>query len=225
MIKNNELIKAENNGVASVHTWSTVFPQLEEFTKKLHEAPPKAEIQQNDGRDYLPISYEQTKLDEIYAGLWNWTLLREQVVANEIIATGLLEVFHPVAGVWIKRTGTAAVMIQIKAGSELNLQNKIKNTLVKDFPHLEAECLKSACKKLGPMFGRDLNRKFTDTYQPIYGDEVEANVELEAITDQLKGAKNIDELLHIWNERPDLHANAAFKKKFTFYRQSLNLKK
>jgi hypothetical protein len=35
---------------------------------------------------------------------------------------------------------------------------KIKNTLVKDFPHLKAECIKNAAKSLGKYFGRDLNR-------------------------------------------------------------------
>jgi hypothetical protein len=34
--------------------------------------------------------------------------------------------------------------------------------LVKDFPHLKAECLKNAAKSLGPLFGRNLNRNQED---------------------------------------------------------------
>lgn len=235
MMQNNELMtRKENNGLSIMETWLTVFPQLEAFTKKLHEAPPAPELKKNKFANnalYLPISFIQTKLDEVYAGLWNWEFKGYSVIANEVVGHGLLEVFHPSAGVWLRRSGTAAAMIQMvsteKGGSGdiTNIRDKITNTLVKDFPHLEAECLKSAAKKLGPMFGRDLNREHTDTYQPIYGDEVEANVELEAIIDELKAAKSLNELLQIWNDRPDLHPNAAFKKKFTFYRQSLNLKK
>lgn len=233
-MNNNELTVRKENGLSLSHTWETVFPQLEAFTKKLHEAPPQPELKKNKFANnalYLPISFIQTKLDEVYAGLWNWEFKGYSVIANEVVGHGVLEVFHPTAGVWIRRSGTAAAMIQMVSeknggsGDITNIRDKITNTLVKDFPHLEAECLKSAAKKLGPMFGRDLNREHTDTYQPIYGDEVEANVEMEFIIDQLKAATTLEELKQLWNDRPDLHKNEKFKQNFTYYRQTLNLKK
>lgn len=122
---------------------------------------------------YLPISYVQTKLDEIFYGLWETKIDHVQVVANEIIGHGTLTVTHPVTGQKLQRTGAAAVMVLMKSkdnggtGEILNAENKIKNTLGKDYPHLLAEITKSAAKTLGKVFGRDTNREHTDTYTPF----------------------------------------------------------
>lgn len=149
---------------------------LEKFMRKLNEEPPKAEILINEqaGKShYLPISFVQMKLDELYYGLWESEITHVQVIANEIIGYGTLTVTHPITGGKITRAGAAAVMVQMKSkenggnGLISDVENKIKNTLVKDFPHLKAEIEKSAAKTLGKIFGRDLNRKYTDTYTPF----------------------------------------------------------
>ena len=36
-----------------------------------------------------------------------------------------------------------------------------------DYPHLKADCFRNACLSLGKTFGRDLNRKFIDTYKAM----------------------------------------------------------
>jgi hypothetical protein len=46
---------------------------------------------------------------------------------------------------------------------------KITNTLVKDYPHLKAECIKNAAKSFGKWFGRDLNRNDVDHYEGVLG--------------------------------------------------------
>ena len=56
-------------------------------------------------------------------------------------------------------------MIQTVRDKEVIIENKIKNTLVKDFPHLKSECIKNAAKSLGVRFGRALNRGKDDEYQ------------------------------------------------------------
>lgn len=179
---------------------------------------------------YLPVSFITTKLDEIYAGLWNFQMLREEVIANEIIGVGLLEVFHPVAQTWIKRTGTASVLIQQVSkerggsGRISNIDDKIKNTLVKDFPHLESECLKSAAKKLGKMFGRDLNRQHEDVYTPIYTEQINQTEGLSTATDAMSKAVLKEEFAEIWNAYPHLQTNQEFQKNFQYY-QRKNAKK
>jgi hypothetical protein len=35
------------------------------------------------------------------------------------------------------------------------------------FPNLKSECIKNACKSLGKIFGRDLNRKDSDDFNGI----------------------------------------------------------
>lgn len=133
---------------------------------------------------FLPISVVEAQLDEIFFGLWQTRNIQYSVVANEILCTLELWVFHPILKEWIVRTGAGAAMIQQDAykkdedgnymtrakkdgtGVEkikinprpTDADYKIKNTLVKDFPHAKAEAFKNAAKSIGKYFGRDLNR-------------------------------------------------------------------
>lgn len=206
---------------------------LEQFTQRLNIHPEENEIQINklaNNSRYLPISFTETKLDEIFAGLWNFELKSYQVVANEIIATGVLSVFHPVAKMWISRSGAAAVMIQQVSqknggtGRISNIDDKIKNTLVKDFPHLESEVLKSAAKKFGKIFGRDLNRQFEDSYSPIYTEEVNNTEGLTQAIDAFKRAVKEEEFKEVWASYPNLQGNAEFQKNYQYYLR-INTKK
>ena len=60
----------------------------------------------------------------------------------------------------------------------LNPSNKKANALDMAFPKLKSECLKNAAQSLGKIFGRDLNRKNVDQYQPykLQVGELPANV-------------------------------------------------
>ena len=115
---------------------------------------------------YLPIAEVERTLDEVYSGLWSTVNFRWEVVANEIVGSIDLKVINPANGFELVRTGVASVMVQTVKGQEVVVANKIKNTLVKDFPHLKAECIKNAAKSLGVAFGRNLNRDSSD-YQPL----------------------------------------------------------
>lgn len=145
--------------------------QVQQYTSFLNRQPPKSEIQVNamaGNSNYLPISFIEMQLDELFFGIWSTDKFQYSQVGNEMVGSIELKVFHPVAKEWITRTGAAGVMIQFKKGSDVTDYNqKIANTLVKDFPHLKAECLKNAARSLGKIFGRDLNRKFQDTYTPL----------------------------------------------------------
>lgn len=197
---------------------------LENFMQRMNQEPSKVDKAQ--GFDSVPIDTIETELDEDYAGLWETENFRWQVVANEIVGSIDLKVFHPVARVWLKRSGAAAVMIQQEKGAAIDdISKKYKNTLVKDFPKLEVMCIKSAAKKLGQKYGRSLNRKWMDSYDPIYSQEIEAGEAIDEVGERMKACKNVNELVAIWNEFPDLHNNPNFKKTFTSYRSQLNLKK
>lgn len=218
-----ELIK-QNGSVAIVN--EVTLSKIEAFTARLNEPPLADEVRINAmaaNSKYLPISFVRTKLDEMFAGLWNFTMLREQVIANEIIGVGMLEVFHPIAQTWIKRTGTAAVMIQQKSeknggsGRISNIDDKIKNTLVKDFPHLESECLKNAAKKLGKMFGGDLNRKDEDIYSPIYTEEANNTVGLNEAITLMRESTTKEDFQAIWQSRPELQGNEDFQKNYQYW--------
>lgn len=169
------------------------------FQNLLATAPPQNEVKVNKAAgnsSYLPISFVENKLDEIFSGLWQTKNFHWQVIANEIVGNIELGVYHPVIGQWLWREGAAGTMIQQKQGSDItDISAKHKNTLVKDFPHLKAECLKNAAKSLGKAFGRDLNREFEDSYTPIH-DTAEAQNHMAKI----KRAKNTKEAVQYVKE-------------------------
>jgi hypothetical protein len=151
-----------------ITVYSKEQSSLENFQKLLNSYPTKQDVKVNkmaNNSKYLPINYIERKLDTEFSGLWQIENFRWEVVANEIIGSIDLKVFHPIAKTWLIRTGCAATMILTASGKPATVENKIKNTLVKDFPHLKAECLKNAAKSLGVAFGRNLNRGEDDEYQ------------------------------------------------------------
>lgn len=155
--------------------------QLEKFQSRLNTAPnPKKLAKTPDGKaDDLPISYVEMTLDELYFGLWETVNFKSQLIANEVVGSLELRVFHPITQQWISRTGTASIIIMVDrvpdgvTGQEKNRwaldpSNKKSNALDMAYPKLKAECTKNAAKSLGKIFGRDLNRKEkVATYEPL----------------------------------------------------------
>jgi len=152
---------------------------LERFMKALNTSPPDAEIYTNPhagGVKYLPISYVEMSLDEMFFGLWKTENFRFQVMVNEIVGSIDLHVKHPITGEWIVRTGASATMIRQQKGATISeVDKKIHNALEMDMPHLKADCIANAARSLGKLFGRDLNRKFTDNYRPLITSMAEKN--------------------------------------------------
>lgn len=145
--------------------------RLQNFSKLLNRTPKANEVRTNKyagNSKYLPISFLEMNLDEMFFGLWQTKNFTSKVIGNEICGEIELWYFHPTAKTWLTRVGSAAVMIQFKSGSDLgDVRNKITNTLGKDYPHLKAQCFRNACLSLGKAFGRDLNREYFDEYEPL----------------------------------------------------------
>lgn len=164
MSENNKALQ-KTNGKISLYD-----AKSEGFVRILNQHPNPHEVKTNkaaNNSQYLPISHIEMQLDELFQGLWQTRGFTYQVIANEVVGSIELGLFHPVLQEWIWRTGAGATMIQQKRGAEItDIGAKHKNTLVKDFPHLKAECLKNAAKSLGRIFGRDLNRVDIDSYMP-----------------------------------------------------------
>jgi hypothetical protein len=69
-----------------------------------------------------------------------------------------------------------------------------------DAPHLYADCIKSACKTLGPAFGRDLNRDFVDNYRSLVSDHIQKNVyNVKDVEQEVKAIDDRLELLNLWD--------------------------
>jgi len=137
-------------------------------------------------RKYLPISFMEMSLDQLFFGLWQTDKFQWQVIANEITASLELSVFHPYAKMWVTRTGTAAAAIMVDSIAEeakrgmskqdinawaLDIRNKKPSALeMGGFAALKADCFKNACLSLGRYFGRDVNREHQGVYIPIVSD-------------------------------------------------------
>lgn len=172
---------------------------------------------EREGFLYLPISHVESLLDSIFDGLWKTSDFRYQVVGNEIIGSITLSVFHPVAGEWIDRTGAASVPIQQKSGSAVtDFDAKIKNALVKDFPHLLSDCIKNAAKKLGRAFGRDLNRLLDDRFDGEYWNEIEmADPVYDELKKRVEATKTVEALREIAREDVSYTNNPLLRNLFT----------
>jgi hypothetical protein len=199
--------------------------QTEAFIKNILAIPPEEhEIRINkyaNNAQFLPVSFVENKLDELFFGAWEATDFHCQVVANEIIGWLQLRVFHPILQIWLSRTGSAAVQIQMISkerggdGDITNVRNKIANTLVKDFPHLKSECIKNAAKSLGKTFGRDLSRTDVDTYEPLT-DQLAFEETKKEYQQKLGNCNNMDELGMLWESLdPEQQQDIRIRKLFT----------
>ena len=180
------------------------------FTALLNRQPLPSEIAINsmaNNSQYIPIGIVQNKLDEYFQGLWKTENFKSEVFQNEIIGSIELHVFHPVAQCWITRIGSASVMIQHNKENQ-----KIKNTLVKDYPHLLSECIKSASKSLGAAFGRNLNKTVVDEYQPLIIESNENFDEFVAVERAIMESKTKDEVVSLYNGLTHLKENKQVKK-------------
>lgn len=139
--------------------------KIQNFTKKINSQPDQTKVRSKQGIPYLPVSYVETTLDEMFFGQWSTCDFVFQQIANEIVGSITLKVLHPVTGIWIERSGAAAVQIMQDKDASIDsiLQTKKKNALETGFPKLKAMCLKNAALSIGRNLGRDLSRKQNDT--------------------------------------------------------------
>lgn len=165
----------------AVNVDKDVLHKMQVFQKNfLQKEPNKNELRKNkfaNNSEYLPISFLEMTMDEIFFGLWQTKNFKTTGIANEIVGELELSYFHPVAKTWLTRVGCAGVQIQYEAPKDADgnkkkvditdIRGKIVNTLTKDYPHLKAQCFRNACLSIGKAFGRDLNREFEDQYSPV----------------------------------------------------------
>jgi len=173
---NNEIEIFDDENIAEiVKTNELDYNLLQNFIKALNTEPPQELIKINkfaNNTKYLPISFLEMLLDQISLGNWEVTEFRYQVVANELVGTIELSYYHPIFKKMIKRIGAGAVQIQTRAGTDAyDVNNKIVNTLTKQMGQLKAECFRNACKNIGKIFGRDLNREDVAEYEEAYKED------------------------------------------------------
>ena len=131
--------------------------KLQEFEKKMDEAPVKT-LKHKEGFEYVPIGALEHDFKKFFFGLWEWHITGDPIiVVNEIVVRGKIRAFHPVAGIWIERSGIGASQIRMAKGSQLtDINSKLKTALQMDAPHAETQAFKNAAQKFGKRFGGGL---------------------------------------------------------------------
>lgn len=187
---------------------------------------------------YLPISFMEMAMDELFFGMWSTEDFRWTVIANEVTATLTVKYLHPVTREWLKRTGVAAIQIMVDSipeqekstmsKKEINewansISNKKPAALeMGGFASLKADCFKNAVQSIGRYFGRDVNRLLTaNDYLPTVIDPDERKTELRR---QLSEA--IDECQDVEITRPlveeIIKAESEGRNTVEFYKAMLN---
>lgn len=208
--------------------------RLQQFNKQLNAEPDDTELERTpDGNaKYLPVSFVEMTLDEIFYGLWSTENFKWSALINEVQGSLDLVLTHPVTGQEIRRTGAASIVIMVdKLPDEVkakmsaqdrnlyasNPANKKPNALDMAFPKLKAECLKNAAQSLGKRFGRDLNRKKADTYKPAFA--ALPDKALLAAIERVEKGQDADEVLalasqafYINGDQIEMIRNASTKK-------------
>jgi len=152
---------------------------LQKFQTRLNSAPSELAVETTPDKkaQTVVISHIEMTLDELFFGQWKTENFKWSAITNEVQGALELVCIHPVTGFEIRRTGAASIIIMVDRVPEgvegtqrnqwaLNPSNKKANALDMAFPKLKSECLKNAAQSLGKIFGRDLNRKNADKYQP-----------------------------------------------------------
>lgn len=140
-----------SNKIQSIYKEDSIIKlaNLDEYNMYMNQNPPAKWLKTNKYANnslYLPIDKVELMLRKIYKA-YRVEVLREGAMFNSVYATVRLHYLHPVTGEWDWTDGGGA--------------NNSHNAVDKAYPIAIAEATKNAAKKLGRIFGGDLNRKDT----------------------------------------------------------------
>lgn len=147
---------------------------------------------------YVPVQHCEELLDFLFPLGWSFEYANTQNIANEMIFVG--ELVIDCGGIKRRIVGAGAEPIQMKSGAKdaFDLSQKILNTLAKDFPNAKSEAFKNACRGLGNVFGRNLNRKNADK-----SPHESARIMSEDVIADLEACTDPDTLTKVFLKLPD----------------------
>lgn len=128
------------------------------WNEALDVDPPAQWVKKNNGVEYIPIRIVETML-QTYYGTWQSEIVGEpKLIANSIVVTCQIKVWHPVLQQWITHAGVGAVPVELAKGSSpMEIENLNKMAIQKNAPAALSYAVSNAAKKLGRIFGSHLN--------------------------------------------------------------------
>lgn len=159
--------------------------------------------------DYLPIERVEYLMTMIYSK-WRLEIKDTKILANSIVSTVRVHMKDPITGEWDWQDGIGAIPIQVAKGSKATDFENMNSTAVQmGAPASESFGMKDACEKLGRIFGKDLNRKDTISYDRLYQmigvNEAVNNPSLtKEIREEVQNTKTQAELKKVHNKHKGL---------------------
>lgn len=157
------------------------YKAADDFCLMVNKKPSPKAIKVNkyaNNSQYVEIGYMEMKLDQITKGLWNTEVLDTKLIGNSICVTVRVRFFHWHFKAWLHRDGVGACPIELKAtkyrkdgtveeqgaAHALDFEKLQSRAIQKNLPVAKSEAFKNACKSIGNLFGRHLNREFQHEY-------------------------------------------------------------
>jgi len=122
---------------------------------------------------YIPIDKIEFLLTYIFQQ-YRVEVLREGLMFNSVYVTIRLHLKNPVTGEWFYHDGVGATPVQTDSGTGAASLANIKSAAVQmALPSAKSYAIKDAAEQLGPLFGKDLNRRNTVEFYGAYMSETE----------------------------------------------------
>lgn len=148
-------------------------PPRKEWIKKHPIINVKKAGGQSGPLEYLPETIVRFLLRKIF-GRFKEEILREGVMFNSAYVVVRVHYFNPITEDWEFTDGAGAVGVQTDKGEAAGNMSAIKSDAVmKALPSAASYAFKNACKKLGAIFGGDLNKITTEAFVPGHAAPVE----------------------------------------------------
>jgi hypothetical protein len=147
-------------------TKATEEERIVEFNKMLDHEPPKEWVKVNknfDNSKYLPIRIVEALLKSVFGVYQVEESNPIRIVADNIIYSVSLKVYHPVIKEWITFSGVGAAPLRSN-------EKGISIALHGNAPMARAFAVTNAAKSIGKLFGSALNN-LEDEMIDIYSDE------------------------------------------------------
>lgn len=144
--------------------------RLQNFNKILARKPPLSLVrnmsQGGQSYNYMPIRYYERLMMQLFFGRVKYEIVKYGNIFNEVVVHSRVHYFHPVTMEWMFVDGIAAHQIMQDKDTKVAefATYKKPNALKTVLPACYSESVKNACKKLGAIFGGDVNRKPEDDY-------------------------------------------------------------
>lgn len=217
------------------------FQAIEQFTQLVNQLPEQKSIKKTpDGKaEDMPISFIETKLDEIYMRQWGTENMSFSMVGNEICCDLTLWVIDPITKLKITRGGTAALPVMMDAVPprlkftpgpaeaeekqrernmwSLDMQNKKPHALKLQRAAVKQIAIKNAAKSLGKIFGRDLNRTHEDSPEEFYDELINNKEMLNEAKELIQKANSDEDFKFIKETYAELNSNQEYQKELVYY--------